>query len=126
MNLSEIGYLTEPVPAWNKALDSATTLDEIRAVATAWRPLASDAAAKIEAWSLADFDAFRSALKAERKGRFAGEEAVERFGDVIMPTVLFCISMVAEQFKAPWGLAYIRLREQGKVVERNGVAEWKP
>ena len=32
-----------------------------------------------------------------------------------MPGRIFRISIIANQFKAPWGCAYIRLKEEGKI-----------
>jgi hypothetical protein len=121
--LDTIHPLTDDVPSqWNKALDGARTLDELRAVVTHWRPLCEDAFNAVQEWSDDDFALWRKVLRMERRGRFMGSDAMERFGAVLMPGTMFKVSITAHQFHVPWGLAYCRLRDTGRIVERDGVA----
>lgn len=42
-----------------------------------------------------------------------------------MPDILFRVSMTAAQFMVPWGLAFIRLKEEGFIVMNSeGFFEW--
>lgn len=50
---------------------------------------------------------------------------MKRFAAILMPEVMFQVSAIAEHFKAPWGCAYIRCREEKMVVEKKGVAYWQ-
>ena len=50
---------------------------------------------------------------------------MERFGNVIVPDLMFQVSMVASQFGVPWGLAFVRLKDAGIIVyDDTGIARW--
>jgi hypothetical protein len=62
------------------------------------------------------FKKFRESLKLERTGRFSGNEDAMT---IIMPEVMFKISVYAEKFKVPFGLMFNRLKEVDKIYIDN-------
>jgi len=95
-----------------KELDSVKTLDDLKTHAKKWKnicPDAFDCINKID--NPADFQEFQWGVKKERSGEFAGEEWAKKYSDITMPADMFRASMIAEEYKVPWGLAYIRMKE---------------
>jgi hypothetical protein len=122
VKLTEITHLSEPIDRYTEALDGCDTLADLRSCLDGWRPLANDAADIADGMSEEDFTAFKKALRCERRGKFSGEI---RFLPIIMPEILFQVAMVSHQYHVPWGLAYIRLRDVGRIIERAGRAVFK-
>ena len=115
MKISEINYLTkDPSPQYAKdiymCLSRAELLNKLEF--GGYVELCSDAIKVIKEMKGDEFPAFREGLKKERKGEFAGVEFSEKYADVLMPKMLFEASMVAAQYKVPWGLAFIRVQEK--------------
>ncbi len=50
-----------------------------------------------------------------RKDKIIPEEKHEAVIMLAMPAKIFTVSIYALQFKVPWGTAYIKLRELGKI-----------
>jgi len=115
MKPADIGYLTEIPDRWREALDGATTLERLQEVLFEWRELFPDAyAARPKAKDL--FENWREGLLMERGGsgkrkKFAGSLWAERWGAILIPSLMIEVSLVAEQFKVPWGCAYVRMQE---------------
>ncbi len=123
MNLSEITYtMDDPTRAYGKDLDAADTLEKLHAALAQWRPIADDAFRAAQAWDEATFLEWRKALRVERRRRFMGAEAADKFGAVLLPAIMVQVGLVASHFRAPWGCAYFRLRDLGSIVEREGIA----
>lgn len=122
-----VSNVDEVATNYAKALDDARTLDQLRTAVRLYGEVAMDAVQIVDRFDVDDFMKWRGALAMERRGRFCGdkypESDVKKFLPVIMPEVMFKISIVAEQFKAPWGLAYNRLKEVGRLKVKHGVAE---
>jgi len=89
----------------------------LRSVTADWRELADDALECANNMTAEDFELFRKGLKKERKGVFAGEKWSERFADILMPALMFKVSITASEYKVPWGLAYLRLKEAGRLPQ---------
>ena len=109
-----ISYQTEPVRPYQDAIAGARNREELRDAIEPYLQVADDA---MKATNDMDWAEWTRGLKSERKGKYAGDEWAERYGAILMPEVMFKVSIVAEQFKVPWGLAYIRLRDVGKLKE---------
>lgn len=121
-SIEKIGFLSDPSKAYTDDLTKAKSLTELQVVGKKWESVASDALMRIREMSQEDFETFRHGLARERRGHFAGEEFSERFANIMMPDILFAASMKAIEFKAPWGLCYIRMRDAGQIYEKNGIA----
>src|SRR5258708_789791 len=113
--MTPITYISEQPHDYARAIDDASTLISLQSVIAEWRSLAEDAWKIALAMKDSDFADFRAGLRLERRGKFAGEEWNERFADILMPAVMFKVSITANEYKVPWGLAYIRLKETGKL-----------
>ncbi len=122
----KINYQSEPIADYNKALSEADTLEKLRGVLTAYDRVAHDAKALVDTWTAVDFKDWRRSLAQERRGKFMGDDAAHRFAVVLMPDVLFRVAIVSDQFKAPWGLCFIRMLDAGQLIERDGFAEVAP
>ena len=122
----DIGYLTgDPARAYAKGLKAARNVEELVTHIGLYDRVAADALDVASRMSMTDFLEFKAGLAQEQRGTFAGEDFAKKYADVMMPRVMFEVSMTAEQFKAPWGCAYIRLREVGRIIEKNGIAEMR-
>jgi hypothetical protein len=114
MKASEITYLTEPHAEYNAGITSAKTPADLVAFLEGWEELAPDALAVAraidtpEAWTQ-----WQEGLEKERRRKFAGEAWAARFAVIVMPEKMVRVTIAAEQFSVPWGLAWIRLAEEG-------------
>jgi hypothetical protein len=121
----KIGYLTDPVPEYRAALE-AKTLEGLRAGIAPFARVASDAVAIAAAMTEGDFEVWRTGLRKERREQFAGEIFAERYGALLLPLVMLEVSMFADHFKVPWGLAFVRMLEAGRIVEADGICGMAP
>ena len=117
-----VGYADEVPEEYGKALDKAKSLDELRSVVRRYAEVAYDAMLAVDEWTTDDFDDWRHALSKERKGKFMGDKFAERFSCVLMPEAMFKVAIVASEFHVPWGLAYHRLKDAGKLTIKNEIA----
>jgi len=118
----EITYASDPVPGYTAAITAAKDSDALQDAIEPFSLVAADALET--ARGDYSFDEFRTGLRKERRGRFAGVKWGDKFMAILMPDIMFRVSMTAEQFKVPWGLAYIRLKGAGRIVETDGQAKW--
>jgi hypothetical protein len=120
----EIYYATDPIPEYNKAIDKAKDQNALIAAIEPFKLIAADAliAAKTPQVKF-NWKKWRKGLKVERGGEFAGEEWAKKFGSILLPEVMFRVSLVAEHFGVPWGVAYIQMKRAGIIKAKNGVAK---
>lgn len=123
--MNPIHYTSEQAHEYAAALTAADTREKLLAVLTAYRPLAADALAAAPQDD-AEFEAWRAGLARERHGRFAGFGWSARWGALLMPELMLRISLVASDFRVPFGCAALQLKEAGRVVVRDdGVWVWR-
>ncbi len=113
--MKEISYMSEHPREWAAAVTDADTLPKLLALCEDWKELAPDALRVASSMTLEDFEDFRAGLKKERRGEFAGEIFAEKYSDITMPAIMFKVQMFAQDHKVPWGMAYIRLKETGRL-----------
>ena len=113
--MTPITYTSEQPRDWAEALDFCEELETLRQTCREWRDVAPDAVAVAEKMSKRDFGEFMKGLKAERRGKYAGDQWVDKYGALAMPELMVKVSHVAAQFGVPWGCAYIRMKEIGKL-----------
>lgn len=108
-----VGYLTEPLSEYNQGITDAGSVDELRAFLKGWPTLAPDAIATADEMNESEWPEWRRGLAMEQKRKFAGEDWASRFMVILMPARMLRATVVSENFKVPWGLAWMRLKESG-------------
>lgn len=112
--------------SYGAALDKANTLTRLIETTRQWREVADDAYQKALTMDEQDFKEWRHALASERHGKFMGMAMMDKYHALLMPEVLFKVTMMANQFHVPSGLMYNRLKEAGEIVlNTDGVAFFK-
>jgi len=112
----DIGYVSEPVSEYVAGVGAAKSVRELLDHVTRYKFLAFDAWSVVLDMTDADWPVWRDGhRKSKREDQSPDDAWFERYASVIMPDVMFRVSMVAEQFAVPWGCAYIRLREEGLI-----------
>jgi len=111
----KITYLTEdPASDYSKMVRSVETLSDLKKGVHEYKEIAGDAIKKVKSMTEEDFKRFKKDLPKFRKKMTEGvEEAVKEWGVIVLPMKMIISSLVAEQFHAPWGTAYIRCEELG-------------
>jgi hypothetical protein len=119
----KISYVSDNAADYVAGLKTAQTLEDLKSFVTAQRFLAPDA---FEAVHSPDFnwDEFKRGRKLENKGDYAGDEWAKKYGAVMMPEIIIRVGIVAHQFGAPWGCAYIRMKEEGLIKETKAHAQY--
>ena len=93
------------------SLTTCDSADDVRALLIAYRPLVLDALLVAAKMTAEDFRVFRIGLKQERRGKYAGDEWMHRFGAILMPQPMMTVTQIAQQYKAPFGVTYQRLKD---------------
>lgn len=119
-----IHYTSDTCADYCAGLTKAKTLEALQTHVETYRRVADDAWKVVKEMDAPAFLRFLSGLRKERKGEFAGEEWASKYMAVLMPEILMRVSMVADQYGAPWGCAFIRLKEAGRITESSNVARW--
>lgn len=122
--MEPISYVSDQTGDYCAALPKCKTLPDLMTLLHSYHTIFADA---LEAAPTNDveFAAFMAGLRKERRGQFAGEDYANRYGAVMMPELMLHVGMVAQKFGVPWGCAFIRLREAGRIAfDDGGVARW--
>lgn len=114
----QIGYVSSTDQDYSKALAEVQTLDDLKKLVNYYEPVARDAIAKVNGMSSYDFVMFKEdSRKVKRATGKEAERIVDEWGDIFMPKTMMKVSLTAIQFGAPFGTAFIRLKEMGKLYE---------
>jgi hypothetical protein len=125
LDLDSIRFQDCPDVEYTAGLDKAMLRVDLWSHTAMYAPLFPDA--HEQALAIEDEERFlqwRAGLRLERKGKFAGEDFMERFGAILMPANLIRVGQVALQFHVPFGLAFCRLKECGAIKIKDGAVEW--
>lgn len=104
-----------------KMLDQADTLSKLKSGIARYKPIAADAVSLVEKMDERTFLGFRKAMAKERKGVFCGEGWIDLVGTILMPEVIFRIAIIADKFKAPWGVAFLQMKNAGLIHIEDGI-----
>lgn len=118
-----ITYISEPDRDYVSALDKCKTLAELTHLLEDYGTLFPDALEQLPK-NDAEFKAWRTGLRRERRREFAGEAFMERFGNVLLPDLLMKVGEVAMRFKVPWGCAYLRMKDVGRIRVVDGKSRY--
>lgn len=117
MEKLEIGYTTEdPTKKYVKALKKVKTKEELKKVLWFYREIAPEGLKDSEKFTDSDVIQMQKDWKKANKEMAEKwtEEFIKKFGNILVPGRLLLTALTAERFKAPWGTAFIRLKELGK------------
>ena len=108
----DIGYLSSTDQDYSKAIRKVKTLDELKQVVAFYMPLTKDAVKLVGKMSEKKFNKYlRDIPKLATAQGSEAERIVNTWGDLILPKEMLRISMLANHFHAPFGVAYIRDKE---------------
>lgn len=113
-----VRYTSDHLRDYSKGLRKCETLEDLKQFAELWIPFAVDGYNVAIGMNQFDFVDFRAGLLKESKGKYQGDAFAERYSPLILPEVLFNVAAVAQQFKVPWGTAFIQLQGQGWIVKQ--------
>jgi hypothetical protein len=112
--MKPITEMSEQARDYTVALTTADTLPALMRVLESYRTIADDALRAAPKDEM-EFTLFRHGLLEERSGKFAGVDWSGRYGSVTMPRVLLQVATVAAHKGSPWGWAFLRIQEAGKI-----------
>lgn len=123
IDLKSIGYIDEPDVEWRESLDAVRLCFDLKKLAERFAPLFPDAYEQAINMDDDDFMQFRAGLVKERKGRFAGEDFMNKFGSIMLPANMLHVGQVSAKFGVPFGLAFCRMIEAGMLDISSGIAK---
>lgn len=117
MRLKDVNNLTEDQGRnWSRFIQQQKSLSDFLKSLSDWDGLVDDVVGIVGKWTDKDFEDFKKCIAIEKKGIFSGEANAIRFSAVQMPYLLFKATIISLEFKCPWGLAVLRLREHDPKV----------
>lgn len=119
--MKKITYLSDQAKDYQEQLNRVETYEDLTCLLLNYETICWDALDLAKEFSRKRFEKFKKALHLERRGKFSNNcDAMV----IIMPSVMFKVSIVANKFNAPWGCAFIRLTEVGKLKNTCGRYEF--
>jgi hypothetical protein len=124
--MKPVFYTSETSEDYSFELRKCHTLDQLKNFVTEWRPFAPDAYKAImePPISEVDYKEYRHGALLESRGKYAGDIWAARFSAVLLPELLMRVSMIAIKYCCPFGTAWIRLKEEGYIIQRDGIYLW--
>jgi hypothetical protein len=124
--MKPISYTSDQASDYNEALPKCKSLAELTRLLESYHTIFPDAL-QAAPRNADQFEDFMAGLRKERRGKFAGAEFMQRFGAVLLPELMIHVGMVAQHFHAPWGCAFLRLKDFKRIqFDDGGVARWVP
>ena len=108
----KINYLSETPKDWSKDLDTCRDLIHLRNICLDYGDLTKDALEIADNMTEDNFTGFKEGLRKERRGKTAGNIWYNQYLNILLPSKMFKVSLIAEKFKTPFGTAYIRTKEE--------------
>lgn len=123
MSRHHITYVSDQGGDYVAAIGKVKTLAELMHVLEDYKSLCPDA---LEAAPKDDkeFKAWRQGLHRERRGEYAGDAYLERYGAIMLPELLMQVAAVVARFHVPWGCAYLRMVDAGMIKVVDGVSRY--
>lgn len=114
MSDNYIPWMSEMPSDYCKAIRKAKTADELRAQIAKFADFVPDAVAQAASITWEDWQ--RGFILSQVDSWEAAEEAHALVGDIMMPALFIQISVIADQFKAPFGVTFNRCLDAGKIA----------
>jgi hypothetical protein len=110
----EIGYLSSTDQDYSRALKKVKSLAELKELVNYYAPLTEDAIAAVNTMNSQEFVLFKEdSRRVETASGKEAERIVKAWGEIFVPSKMMKVSMTAINFGAPFGTAYIRMKEMG-------------
>ena len=119
-----VTYISEFDKEYAIGLRACMNLPRLREYTLHWGGLCLDAFEAVQNMTDEDWPTFRKGRNKEARGQYASVAWHERYGAVLMPDLLFRVSMIAQQFGVPWGTAFLRCEQSGIIQQRGNVYVW--
>jgi folate-dependent tRNA-U54 methylase TrmFO/GidA len=113
----EITYRSQADQDYSRLLPLQKSLKALRSFTKRYDKIAADAHEAAMRMTEEEFPKFREGVTKEKSGEFAGVEFMEKWGCILLPEVLMQVGLIAHQFGAPFGVAYIRMKDLGRIKE---------
>lgn len=110
MRPEDISYITELDELYAKELKAIKNTCEFKVFLKKWDYWLDESTKKLKNW-----ERIKSLIADCRKENAEFEKKHEPIALLLLPERIFKISIIACQFSAPWGCAYIRMREEGQI-----------
>ena len=94
-----------------KAVRSCKSLDELKAIVTEYREIAEDAYQCVQKMYDLLFEQF---CKGRKKFK-PSMKWMGMYGPVLLPKIIMEVGIVAAQFHVPFGVAYHRMKDLGRI-----------
>jgi hypothetical protein len=107
----KIGYYSECNVEYVSAVKKCRTLEELQKIVSDYREIAEDAYQSVQKMDDLLFEQF---CKGRNKTK-PSMRWMEMYGPVLLPRIIIEVGLVAAQFCVPFGTAYIRMKELGKL-----------
>ncbi len=125
--MKPITYVSNQARDYSDSLRKVHNFTELLGLVNQYQAIAGDATEAVRT-GLTDPEAFwhdfSEGHAKEMRGEYSGDEWVARFGMIVMPEIIMRVGLIALHFGAPWGCAFIRLKEEGMLVKKRGQKSW--
>lgn len=111
----QITMESETVSEYLVDIAKCETLSHLREVLNSYDAIAHDAVLAAPK-NDDEFIEFTAGLKKESRRKSAGEEFAKRYGAILMPEIMIKVAIVAFTYNIPWGMAFLRLKDEGRIV----------
>ena len=113
----QVTYLSMLSLEYSTGIRNCDTLEDLQRFTSEWRPYANDAFERTAGMDEIAFRDYKKGLLRESSGRYAGDVWAKKYGAVVMPELLFFLTLQAERLKVPEGVIFFRLLDGGFILE---------
>lgn len=99
------------------AVKKCKTLDELKSIVTEYRDIAEDAYQSVQELDDTLFEQF---CKGRNKSK-PSMKWMKMYGAILLPRTVLEVGLVAIQFHVPFGAAYLRMKDLGRLPNSSGV-----
>ena len=119
----EISYLTDISKPYVDGIKKCSSKTDLLKFINEYKEICHDA---LEQADHPDFlwEEYQKGWNLEKKGKYAGDKWVLKYGAILMPEIIMFIGLQAQRFMAPEGTVFIRLRDMGILKKRKDGIYW--
>ena len=121
--MKKLGYMDEITKPYMSGLYKCKSHGQLKSHLMDWKEFVQDALEVVDSKDF-DWEDFDKGLISEKMGKYSGDAWARQYGAILLPKIILEIGLIAEQFKVPDGVAFIRLKDVGVLIEnKNGFLE---